>query len=108
MTIAAGPGAQGPWPRSSVDGVVTVVARSCANSSFVVTYRRGYSWIVPGRHTLLGMGDIQTTGRRREVGAALKRIRQELGWPAYRLAERLDWTPSHISRSEAHVRRAQR
>jgi transcriptional regulator with XRE-family HTH domain len=51
------------------------------------------------------MGDIQTTGRRREVGAALKRIRQELGWPAYRLAERLDWTPSHISRSEAGKRK---
>lgn len=51
------------------------------------------------------MGDIQTTGRRREVGAALKRIRQARGWPAYRLAERLDWTPSHISRSEAGKRR---
>jgi transcriptional regulator with XRE-family HTH domain len=51
------------------------------------------------------MADIQTTGRRREVGAALKRIRQGLGWPAYRLAERLDWTPSHISRSEAGKRK---
>lgn len=51
------------------------------------------------------MADIQTTGRRREVGAALKRFRQELGWPAYRLAERLDWTPSHISRSEAGKRK---
>jgi transcriptional regulator with XRE-family HTH domain len=39
------------------------------------------------------------------VGAALKRIRQERGWPAYRLAERLDWTASHISRSEAGKRR---
>jgi transcriptional regulator with XRE-family HTH domain len=51
------------------------------------------------------MSELQTTGRRREVGAALKRIRQDLGWPAYRLAERLDWTPSHISRSEAGKRR---
>jgi len=51
------------------------------------------------------MADIQTTGRRREVGAALKRIRQGLGWPAYRLAERLEWTPSHISRSEAGKRK---
>src|SRR6266571_4749086 len=57
------------------------------------------------RHTLLGMSELQTTGRRREVGAALKRIRQERGWPAYRLAERLDWTPSHISRSEAGKRK---
>jgi transcriptional regulator with XRE-family HTH domain len=39
------------------------------------------------------------------VGAALKRIRQERGLPAYRLAEQLDWTPSHISRSEAGKRR---
>jgi transcriptional regulator with XRE-family HTH domain len=51
------------------------------------------------------MSELQTTGRRREVGAALKRIREERGWPAYRLAERLDWTPSHISRSEAGKRR---
>jgi transcriptional regulator with XRE-family HTH domain len=51
------------------------------------------------------MTDLQTTGRRREVGAALKRIRQERGLPAYRLAEQLDWTPSHISRSEAGKRR---
>jgi transcriptional regulator with XRE-family HTH domain len=51
------------------------------------------------------MSELQTTGRRREVGAALKRIRQERGWPAYKLAERLDWTPSHISRSEAGKRR---
>src|SRR6266568_575772 len=57
------------------------------------------------RYTLLGMSELQTTGRRREVGAALKRIRQERGWPAYRLAERLDWTPSHISRSEAGKRK---
>jgi transcriptional regulator with XRE-family HTH domain len=51
------------------------------------------------------MSELQTTGRRREVGAALKRVREERGWPAYRLAERLDWTPSHISRSEAGKRR---
>ncbi|HEY3609671.1 MAG TPA: helix-turn-helix transcriptional regulator [Pseudonocardiaceae bacterium] len=51
------------------------------------------------------MSELQTTGRRREVGAALKRIRQERGWPAYKLAEHLDWTPSHISRSEAGKRR---
>ena len=60
---------------------------------------------MPSRHTLLGMSELQTTGRRREVGAALKRIRQERGWAAYRLAERLDWTPSHISRSEAGKRK---
>jgi transcriptional regulator with XRE-family HTH domain len=51
------------------------------------------------------MGDIQTTGRRREVGAELKRFRQELDVPAYRLADTLGWTPSHISRSEAGKRR---
>ncbi len=51
------------------------------------------------------MSELQTTGRRREVGAALKRIREARGWQAYRLAERLDWTPSHISRSEAGKRR---
>ncbi|HYS41040.1 MAG TPA: helix-turn-helix transcriptional regulator [Pseudonocardiaceae bacterium] len=51
------------------------------------------------------MSELQSTGRRREVGAALKRIRQERGWPAYKLAERLDWTPSHISRSEAGKRK---
>ncbi len=60
---------------------------------------------MPDRHKLLGMSELQTTGRRREVGAALKRVREERGWPAYRLAERLDWTPSHISRSEAGKRR---
>ena len=51
------------------------------------------------------MSELQSTGRRREVGAALKRIRQERGLPAYRLAEQLDWTPSHISRTEAGKRR---
>ncbi|HEY3607851.1 MAG TPA: helix-turn-helix transcriptional regulator [Pseudonocardiaceae bacterium] len=51
------------------------------------------------------MSELQSTGRRREVGAALKRIRQDRGLPAYQLAEQLDWTPSHISRSEAGKRR---
>jgi transcriptional regulator with XRE-family HTH domain len=51
------------------------------------------------------MSELQSTGRRREVGAALKRIRQERGLPAYQLAEQLDWTPSHISRSEAGKRK---
>jgi transcriptional regulator with XRE-family HTH domain len=57
------------------------------------------------RHTLLGMSELQTTGRRREVGAELRRIRKEREWPAYKLAERLRWTASHISRSEAGKRR---
>jgi len=39
------------------------------------------------------MSELQSTGRRREVGAALKRIRQDRGLPAYRLTEKLDWTP---------------
>jgi transcriptional regulator with XRE-family HTH domain len=51
------------------------------------------------------MGDIQTTGRRREVGAELKRIRQLTKQPAYKVAAKLGWTPSHISRSEAGKRR---
>jgi len=51
------------------------------------------------------MSELQTTGRRREVGAELRRIRQERDWPAYKLAERLRWTASHISRSEAGKRR---
>ena len=51
------------------------------------------------------MGDIQTTGRRREVGAELKRIRQQTDLPAYKVAAKLGWTPSHISRSEAGKRR---
>jgi transcriptional regulator with XRE-family HTH domain len=51
------------------------------------------------------MTELQSTGRRREVGAALKRIRQDRGLPAYQLAEQLDWTPSHISRSEAGKRK---
>jgi transcriptional regulator with XRE-family HTH domain len=51
------------------------------------------------------MSEIQTTGRRREVGAELKRIRMLTNQPAYKVAERLGWTPSHISRSEAGKRR---
>jgi transcriptional regulator with XRE-family HTH domain len=51
------------------------------------------------------MSEIQTTGRRREVGAELKRIRTLTHQPAYKVAERLGWTPSHISRSEAGKRR---
>jgi transcriptional regulator with XRE-family HTH domain len=51
------------------------------------------------------MGDIQTTGRRREVGAELKRIRTQTNQPAYKVAAKLGWTPSHISRSEAGKRR---
>ncbi len=51
------------------------------------------------------MGDIQTTGRRREVGAELKRIRKQIDLPAYKVAAKLGWTPSHISRSEAGKRR---
>jgi transcriptional regulator with XRE-family HTH domain len=51
------------------------------------------------------MSEIQTTGRRREVGAELKRIRKQTNQPAYKVAERLGWTPSHISRSEAGKRR---
>lgn len=53
----------------------------------------------------MDMPDISTTGRRREVGAELKRIRCRRNWPAYKLAEKLGWTPSHISRSEAGKRR---
>jgi transcriptional regulator with XRE-family HTH domain len=71
----------------------------------MVTYRPGYLSIVPSGHTLVGMGEIQTTGRRREVGAELKRIRQQIPLPAYKVAEKLGWTPSHISRSEAGKRR---
>jgi transcriptional regulator with XRE-family HTH domain len=51
------------------------------------------------------MSEIQTTGRRREVGAELKRIRQQTEQPAYKVAAKLGWTPSHISRSEAGKRR---
>jgi len=51
------------------------------------------------------MSEIQTTGRRREVGAELKRIRMQTNQPAYKVAGRLGWTPSHISRSEAGKRR---
>jgi transcriptional regulator with XRE-family HTH domain len=51
------------------------------------------------------MSEIQTTGRRREVGAELKRIRKQIPLPAYKVAEKLGWTPSHISRSEAGKRR---
>jgi transcriptional regulator with XRE-family HTH domain len=39
------------------------------------------------------------------VGAELKRIRQQIPLPAYKVAEKLGWTPSHISRSEAGKRR---
>ncbi len=60
---------------------------------------------MPGGHTLVDMGQIETTGRRREVGAELKRIRQQIPLPAYKVAEKLGWTPSHISRSEAGKRR---
>jgi transcriptional regulator with XRE-family HTH domain len=51
------------------------------------------------------MSELQTTGRRREVGAELKRIRQQTDLPAYKVAAKLGWTPSHISRSEAGKRR---
>ncbi|HEY3608956.1 MAG TPA: helix-turn-helix transcriptional regulator [Pseudonocardiaceae bacterium] len=51
------------------------------------------------------MSEIQTTGRRREVGAELKRIRQQTEQPAYKVAAKLGWTASHISRSEAGKRR---
>src|SRR5712664_3933720 len=51
------------------------------------------------------MSEIQTTGRQREVGAELKRIRQQTEQPAYKVAAKLGWTPSHISRSEAGKRR---
>jgi transcriptional regulator with XRE-family HTH domain len=51
------------------------------------------------------MSELQTTGRRREVGAELKRIRQQTEQPAYKVAAKLGWTPSHISRSEAGKRR---
>jgi transcriptional regulator with XRE-family HTH domain len=51
------------------------------------------------------MSELQTTGRRREVGAELKRIRQQTQQPAYKVAAKLGWTPSHISRSEAGKRR---
>jgi transcriptional regulator with XRE-family HTH domain len=51
------------------------------------------------------MSEIQTTGRRREVGAELKRIRQQTKQPAYKVAAKLGWTASHISRSEAGKRR---
>jgi transcriptional regulator with XRE-family HTH domain len=51
------------------------------------------------------MSEIQTTGRRREVGAELKRIRQLTEQPAYKVAAKLGWTPSHISRSEAGKRK---
>jgi transcriptional regulator with XRE-family HTH domain len=51
------------------------------------------------------MSEIQATGRRREVGAELKRIRQQTKQPAYKVAAKLGWTASHISRSEAGKRR---
>jgi hypothetical protein len=43
------------------------------------------------------MGDIQTTGRRREVGAELKRIRKQTNQPAYKVAANLVRQPPFAS-----------
>jgi transcriptional regulator with XRE-family HTH domain len=50
------------------------------------------------------MTDLTSTARRRELGAELRRIRQQHGYNGMDMAERLDWTPSMLSRAETGKR----
>jgi transcriptional regulator with XRE-family HTH domain len=50
------------------------------------------------------MTEIVSTGRRRELGAELRRIREQRGYKGYDMASRLGWTTSTVSRVETGKR----
>jgi transcriptional regulator with XRE-family HTH domain len=50
------------------------------------------------------MNDTTSTARRRELGAELRRIREQQGFNGLDMAHRLRWTPSMVSRAETGKR----
>jgi transcriptional regulator with XRE-family HTH domain len=50
------------------------------------------------------MSELVSTARRRELGAALRRIREQYGLKGQDMAERMGWLPSQISRVETGKR----
>lgn len=50
------------------------------------------------------MSELVSTARRRELGAALRRIREQYGLKGQDMAERLGWLPSQVSRAETGKR----
>ncbi len=53
---------------------------------------------------LLVMSDLVSTARRRELGAELRRLREQQGINGQDMAARLQWTPTMISRVETGKR----
>ncbi len=50
------------------------------------------------------MTDLTSTARRRELGAELRRLREQLGLKGQDMAARLEWTPCQLSRVETGKR----
>jgi transcriptional regulator with XRE-family HTH domain len=57
-----------------------------------------------GQHTFYRMTDLISTGRRRELGAELRRLRERMGINGQEMAARLEWTTTSISRAETGKR----
>jgi transcriptional regulator with XRE-family HTH domain len=55
---------------------------------------------LPRGHTVSTMTDTTSTARRRELGAELRRIREQSGYKGADLATRLCWTTTRLSRAE--------
>jgi hypothetical protein len=69
-----------------------------------VIYLRKYPSLLPRGHTVNAMNDITSTARRRELGAELRRIREQSGYNGMDLATRLRWTTTKLSRAETGKR----
>lgn len=52
------------------------------------------------------MTDLTSTARRRELGAELRRLREQSGYNGIDVATRLSWTASMLSRAETGKRPA--
>jgi transcriptional regulator with XRE-family HTH domain len=69
-----------------------------------VIYLRKYPSMLPCGHTVSTMTDPTSTARRRELGAELRRIREQRGFNGLDLATRLSWTTTRLSRAETGKR----
>jgi transcriptional regulator with XRE-family HTH domain len=70
----------------------------------IVPAQRAYGAPEPTEKEHHDMTETVSTGRRRELGAELRRIREQRGYKGYDMASRLGWTTSTVSRVETGKR----
>jgi transcriptional regulator with XRE-family HTH domain len=73
------------------------------SSDLVIYLRKCPPPLLPP-HTLAAMTIFMSTGRRRELGAELRRIREGRGYTGIDMATRLNWTHTMLSRAETGKR----